>query len=694
VNPAKPSVARPERHYDYPESPRGTVTEVLHGVTVADPYRWLEDVDSPETQRWIGEQNRLTRGFLDRLPKREAIRARLRELWDYERFELPWERSGRYFYYYNSGLQNQPALYWLAGLAAEPKLLLDPNTLAADGTVALTHAEVTSDGKLLAYGLSRAGSDWTEWRVRRVEDAQDLPDLVQWSKFSSVAWAHDNSGFFYSRYDEPKPGEALSAANFYNKLFFHRLGESQAQDKLVYERRDKPKWSFGATVTHDGRYVVVSAAEGTDPKNVVLVFDANKLSAPPLELVPDMASAYDFIGNDGSTFWFYTDHEAPRGRVVKVDIAAKPSKLVEVVPEQAETLQQVQRVGGKLLANYLKDAASELRVYEESGKLAQTVPLPGLGTSWITEGDPKRTETFFSFESFHDPRRLMRFDVATQQVDVFRQPRVKFEPGAYETRQVFYASKDGTRVPMFITHKRGLLPGPSTPCLLYGYGGFNISITPSFSVGSLAWLEQGGVLAVPNLRGGGEYGERWHQAGKGAHKQNVFDDFIAAAEYLLREKLTSRGMLAISGRSNGGLLVGAMLAQRPDLFGAALPGVGVMDMLRFHKFTIGWSWIDDYGSPDDAADFAVLYRYSPLHNLKQGADYPATLVITADHDDRVVPAHSFKFAAALQHAQGGSAPVMIRIETKAGHGAGIPTDKKIEEIADQWAFLLAELHVR
>ena len=683
-----------KRRFSYPPSPAGAVIDVLHGISVPDPYRWLEDSNSPETQAWIVAQNQLTRGFLDQLPERAAIRRRLRELWDFERFEAPFERGGRYFYFYNSGLQNQPALYWLKGLDAEPVLLLDPNLLSADGTVALTHVEPTADGKLVAYGLARAGSDWTEWRVRRVDDGQDLPDLISWSKFSSVAWRKDGSGFYYSCYDEPKPGRVLSEANFFNKLYFHRLGKRQAEDALIYQERDNPRRSFGATTTRDGRYVVITASEGTDPKNAVLYLDQTRPQSPPIALIPNIEASYDFIGSRGSTFWFRTDRDAPRGRIVSVDVARAKPTFVEVVAEQVETLQQVERVGGKFLASYLKDAHAEVRVFDDGGAAAGVVQLPGLGTVWLTDGDDARTETFFSFESFYEPRRVLRYDIAKNSSQVFRQPRVKFEPDAYETRQVFFDSKDGTKIPLFLTHKKALNPGPNTRCLLYGYGGFDISITPSFSVGNLTWLELGGVLAVPNLRGGGEYGESWHEAGKKAKKQNVFDDFIAAAEYLERERLTSPRRLAIAGRSNGGLLVGAMLAQRPELFGAALPGVGVMDMLRFHKFTIGWTWTDDYGSPDDADDFKVLYAYSPLHNLKQGVKYPATLITTGDHDDRVVPAHSFKFAAALQHAQAGDAPTLIRIETRTGHGAGIPTDKKIDEIADQWAFLLAELAAR
>lgn len=683
--------AEPARRFAYPATARGSVVEQLHGVSVADPYRWLEDANSRETAAWVEAQNRVTRGYLDALPERASIRTRLRELWDFERFELPLERGGRYFYLHNTGLQNQPVLFWLSSLKATPKLLLDPNTSAADGTVALSRFVPSEDGKLLAYGFSHAGSDWTEWRVRRVDDGVDLPDVISWSKFSSVAWLKDGSGFYYSRFDEPKAGAALSETNYYNKLFFHRLGQKQAEDSLVYQRQDKKKWSFNPTVTRDGRYLIITAEEGTDPKHVILYVDLKRPKAQPVELVGQMESEYAFVGSRGSTFWFQTDRDAPRGKVVKVDVAAAKPVFVELVPQQADTLRQVERVGGKFVANYLKDARAELRVFNDAGSAEQVVPLPGLGTVWLTDGNDNSSETFFSYESFHDARRLLRYDVAKKTTEDFRKPQLKFDGDAYETKQVFFSSKDGTRVSMFITHKRGLALGPETPCLLYGYGGFSIAITPTFSVGNLAWLELGGVLAVPNLRGGGEYGEAWHEAGKKANKQNVFDDFIAAAQYLIKERVTSQPKLAISGRSNGGLLVGAMLTQRPELFGAALAGVGVMDMLRFHKFTVGWTWVDDYGSPDDAADFKALYAYSPLHNLKAGVKYPATLITTGDHDDRVVPAHSFKFAAQLQRDQAGDAPVMIRIETRAGHGAGIPIDKKVDELADQWAFLRANL---
>jgi prolyl oligopeptidase len=693
VPPVPSSAPTATNQLAYPESPRGPVVETLHGVTVADPYRWLETSSSAETQAWIAAQNRLTFGFLEHIPERAAIRQRLRELWEFERYELPTERGGRYFYSYNPGLQNQSALFWLARLDGEPKLLLDPNALSAEGTVALKRVVPSEDGRLVAYGLSQAGSDWTEWRVRRVDDGTDLPDLLKWTKFSTVAWTKDGSGFYYSRYAEPKPGASLEESNYYNKLYFHRLGQAQAEDQLVYERADRKKWFFGPTVTRDGRYLLIAVNEGTDPRNAVIYLDLAKPRARPVELVPTMSHEYSFIASRGSKLWFQTDHEAPRGRVVSVDVSRPSPRFEEVIAQMPETLQQVERVGGKFVANYLKNAFSELRVFGDGGQSEQLVQLPGLGTAWLSEGSDARSELFVSYESFFEPRQQLRFDVARKASESFRKPAVRFEPANFETRQVFYTSKDGTRVSMFLSHKKGLRLDPQTPCLLYGYGGFSVALTPTFRAAQLAWLELGGVLAVPNLRGGNEYGEEWHEAGKKANKQNVFDDFIAAAEYLIRERVTSASKLAIWGRSNGGLLVGAMLAQRPELFGAALPGVGVHDMLRFHKFTIGWSWVDDYGSPDDAQEFKTLLAYSPLHNLRRGASYPATLITTADHDDRVVPAHSFKFAAALQHAQGGPAPVLIRIETRAGHGEGIPTNKRIDEAADQWAFLVKSLRI-
>jgi prolyl oligopeptidase len=681
---AQPSAPAPA--FKYPQAPRGSVVETQHGVAVPDPYRWLEDAQSPQTRAWIDAENGLTMPYLQAIPAREVLKQRLTALWDYERFDLPRRKGGRYFYSYNPGLKNQPSWYWLASLDAEPKLLLDPNLLAQDGTVALKAVLPSRDGKLVAYGAARAGSDWVDWKVRRVDTGEDTSDEIRWNKFSQIAWAHDGKGFYYSRYDEPQPGTALEQSNYYNKLYFHVLGQTQASDRLLYERPQDKEWSFEPIVSDDGRYLIVSVSKGTDNENAVLVQDLKRPGGKLEELLMTFDAEYSFIGNRGSTLWFKTDLRAPRGRVVSLSLSDAKRTLQEVIPERPETLRQVERIGGRFVGNYLKDAHAELHVFSGIGKWERAIDLPALGTVWLESGDDDSSEVFWSFESYSRPPTIYRDDVVRGKPSVFRGPQLSFDPTAYETQQVFYKSKDGTAVPMFLVRKADTVLSQDTPCLLFGYGGFGLSLTPSFSPQNLAWMELGGLYAVPNLRGGGEYGESWHDAGKKHNKQNVFDDFIAAAEYLIEQKLTSASKLAIHGRSNGGLLMGAMLTQRPDLFAAVLPGVGVMDMLRFHKFTIGWAWVDDYGSPDDAADFAALYAYSPLHNLKPRS-YPATLITTADHDDRVVPAHSFKFAAALQAAQTGSAPILIRIDVKAGHGAGKPTSKRIEEVADQWAFL-------
>jgi len=571
----------------------------------------------------------------------------------------------------------------------QARVLLDPNTLSADGTVALTNYAVSDDGKLLAYGLATAGSDWNEWRVRNVETGEDLPDRLQWVKFSGASWTKDGRGFFYSRYDEPKEGNLLQSTNYYQKLYYHRVGTPQSADELVYERRDHKEWGFGGYVTDDGRYLGIVVTMGTSPKNLFFYKDLTNPEAKVVELIPDFIADFTPVGNDGTTFYFRTDWEAPRGRLIAID-ATRPERANwrEIIPQSRDTLEAVRWVGGRFIALYLSDAKTQVRMFDREGKFVQEIALPGIGTAVGFGGKPEATETFYAFTSFTQPTSIYRYDFATGKSTLLRQPKVAFDPGAYVTQQVFYKSKDGTRIPMFIVHRKGLKQDGKNPTLLYGYGGFNISLTPSFSPARIAWLEMGGVLAIPNLRGGGEYGEEWHQAGTKLKKQNVFDDFIAAAEWLIREKYTQPARLAIQGGSNGGLLVGACMTQRPELFGAALPAVGVLDMLRFNKFTIGWAWESDYGSPQNPEEFKALYAYSPLHNLKPGTRYPATLITTADHDDRVVPAHSFKFAAALQAAHKGDAPVLIRIETRAGHGAGKPTSKLIEETADVWAFLV------
>jgi prolyl oligopeptidase len=678
----------------YPEAKKIDQVDDYHGVKVPDPYRWLEDLDSAETQKWVEAENQLSAGFLNTIPERAAIKDRLTKLWNFEKYGVPFKRGNRYFYSRNTGLQNQSVIYTVNALDAEPQLLLDPNSLSSDGTVALSGLQVSDDGKLMAYSLSASGSDWQEWKVRDVATAKDLSDDLKWVKFSDVSWTRDNKGFFYARYDEPR-SDALKGTNYYQKLYYHRLGTPQADDVLVYERPDQKDWLFSTTTTEDSNYLIITAGEGTDPKTRVYYKDLRLKDAPVVKLLDDFDAAYLFVGNEGPRFWFQTDLQSPRGRIMEIDISKPDRKNWRtIVPEAKEALQSVSFVDHKFILNYLKDAYTQVRLYDTTGKLVNVVEFPGIGSAEGFSGKPNDKETFYSFVGFTTPPVIYRYDLPTGKSTVFRQPKVDFDPADFETKQVFYQSKDGTKIPMFITHKRGLKLDGSNPTYLYGYGGFDVSMPPAFSVSALVWMEMGGVYAVPNLRGGAEYGEDWHQAGMKLKKQNVFDDFIAAAEWLIANKYTSTPKLAIGGASNGGLLVGAVLTQRPDLFGVALPQVGVMDMLRFQKFTIGWAWVSDYGSSENPEEFKALYAYSPLHNIKPGASYPATLITTADHDDRVWPGHSFKFAATLQAAQAGSAPILIRVETKAGHGAGKPTAKIIEELADRLAFMVRAMDLK
>ncbi|MEB3293343.1 MAG: prolyl oligopeptidase family serine peptidase [Synechococcales bacterium] len=689
----------------YPLSKTVEQVDTYHGTQVADPYRWLENPDSPETQAWITAQNQVTFQFLQAIPQRQAIQKRLTELWNYERYGMPFKRGDRYFYYKNDGLQNQSVLYKLESLDSEPQVLIDPNTLSEDGTVALSNIAISDDGRKIAYGLSGSGSDWQEWKVRDVVTGKDLDDRIQWVKFSGAAWTKDNQGFFYSRYDEPNEKTKFEAVNYYQKLYYHRIGTPQSDDVLIYDRPDQKEWGFQGSVTEDGRYLIISVWQGTDPRNLLFYKDLSQPQSPVVELITEWEASYDVIdhetsgqgssGQGGSTLWIQTDLNAPRGRVVAIDLH-KPEKphWRELIPQTSETLQSVNVLHDQFITTYLKDAHSQVKIHALDGRFLREVELPGLGSVSGFRGKRSDQETFYSFTSFTRPNTIYRYNLATGDRSLFRESNVAFNPADYETKQVFYRSKDGTSVPMFITHTKGLKLDGTNPTLLYGYGGFNVSLTPFFSVSNLVWLELGGIYAMPNLRGGGEYGEDWHQAGMKLQKQNVFDDFIAAAEWLIAQGYTSPKKLAIHGGSNGGLLVGACMTQRPELFGAALPAVGVMDMLRFHKFTIGWAWMSEYGSPDNSEEFAALYAYSPLHRLQAGTSYPATLITTADHDDRVVPAHSFKFAAALQAAHQGKAPMLIRVETKAGHGAGKPTTKQIEEASDRWAFLTQVLEIQ
>ncbi len=671
----------------YPETRRGDVVETLHGAQVADPYRWLEDLDSAETADWVARQNVVTDAYLAQIPERAAIRARLERLFDHERFGVPFREGGRTFYRRNDGLENQSVLYVVDADGAEPRVLLDPNTLSADGTVALDEISVSRDGRLLAYALSSAGSDWKEWHVRDVATGADLPDVVTWSKFSGASWDAAGTGFWYSAYDAPAAGKTYEGANYFQKVRFHRLGTPPSSDAVVFEDRENKERGFGADLTDDGRFLILGVWEGSATRNRLYYRRSGEQAF--VRLFDAFDARYEFLGNLGDTFLVWTDNGAPRGRVIAVDLAQPdPSHWREVVPESADRLDGVHLVGGRLVCSYLHDAYSVVRVVEADGRHAYDVELPGIGTADGFNGKPGDGVSYFSYTSFTTPAEIRCLDVATGAVTLFRRPEVPIDPERFVTRQVFVTSKDGTRVPMFVSHRRDVVPDGATPTYLYGYGGFDISLTPGFSTSRLVWMEMGGVYAVANLRGGGEYGEEWHAAGTKERKQNVFDDFVACAEWLIAEGVTDTRHLAIGGGSNGGLLVGACMTQRPDLFAACVPAVGVLDMLRYHRFTIGWAWASDYGSADDADAFRYLYAYSPLHKLRAGTCYPATLVTTGDHDDRVVPSHSFKFAAELQRVQACDNPCLIRIETRAGHGAGKPTAKVIDEQADVWAFVL------
>lgn len=685
----------PESNLLYPKSKVVDQIDDYHGTKINDPFRWLEDVDSQDTKNWVGEQNKLTFDYLESIPARARFKQRLTELWNFERYGLPRQYGKTYFYTYNNGLQNQNVLYTAssiddAGLTAQ-KLLLDPNSLSKDGTVALSGYVPSDDGKYLAYGVAESGSDWNVWRVRDVATAQDLSDTIRWVKFSSVAWTSDHLGFFYSRYDEPKENE-FTGVNYFQKLFYHRIGTDQSQDVLVYERPDQKEWGFGASVSDDGKYLAISIWRGTEKKSLFFYAPIADGKIPTkeqvVELIPDFTADWQFLGNDGKRFYFETDDSAPKHRIVAIDLDTPDSKdWRTLVPETQHSIDSSSLLGDRFLVHYIQDATSTVREFSIDGKPGPELNIPSLGTVSGFEGKRSAKETFFSFTNYITPTTVVRLDLDSLESTTWKSPKVAFDPANYLTERVFYTSKDGTRIPMILSRKKGIDKNGQLPTILYGYGGFNISITPNFSPANLAWMEQGGMYAVANLRGGGEYGRDWHEAGMLENKQRVFDDFIGAAEYLIQENYTSSSKLAISGRSNGGLLVGATMTQRPDLFSVALPAVGVMDMLRFHKFTIGWAWVSEFGSSENPEQFKNLLQYSPLHRLKPGTRYPATLITTGDHDDRVVPGHSYKFAARLQSCQSGTRPTLIRIETSAGHGAGTPVAKLIDTAADTLGFV-------
>ena len=681
----------------YPPTETVDHSDDYHGTRVADPYRWLEDDvrESEAVSSWVSAQNEVTFAYLDTIPEREIIKKRMQTLWDYERFSMPTREGNRYFYSHNDGLQNQNVIFKQASLDAEAEVLIDPNTWSEDGTVALASYFPSPDGSHVAYLVQDGGSDWRMAKVINADTGETLEDGLDWLKFTALSWAGDGSGFYYSRFPATSEEEKFQSLNKDMTIFFHQLGTLQEQDRVIYSRPDFPDWRPNASVTDDGKHLVITIAVGTDDRYSIAHQDLTDPNAKPVMLIEGFDYDYTLIGNVDDKLYFRTNEGAPRNRLITINVnQPQREHWREVIAEADDVLRGVSLVGGSIIASYMQDAKSSVKVLDMDGNVTGSVDLPGIGTAYGFSGDVDNPETFFSYSSFNSPSVISRLDVSSGEVTVFKAPDIAFNPDDYIVTQVFYQSKDGTRVPMFISHHKDVVPDGQRPTMLYGYGGFNISILPSYSTTRLAWMEMGGIFALANLRGGGEYGEEWHQAGTKLNKQNVFDDFIAAAEYLIAEGYTNPEKLGIFGGSNGGLLVGAVLNQRPDLFGAAIPAVGVMDMLRFHNFTAGRFWTDDYGSSDNPEEFEALRAYSPYHNIRAGTKYPAVMATTADTDDRVVPGHSFKYAAALQQAQAGEAPILIRIETRAGHGAGAPTDKVIDGYVDRWSFLLHNLDMQ
>lgn len=670
----------------YPETRMDDISEDYHGTAVADPYRWLEDDNSEETGKWVAAQNEVTQDYLSQIPYRDKIKKRLTEIMDYPKEGVPSKHGDHYYFFRNDGLQNQSVLYRQATLDGEPEVFLDPNKLSDDGTVALASASFSEDGKYFAYSVSVSGSDWVEIRLMEAGTKTVLPDLIKWVKFSGAGWAADSKGFYYSRYDEPEKGTELSGQNQFQKVFYHKLGDRQENDVLVYKDDGHPLRYFSAKESEDGKYLFVYGSEGTHGTEV-LYRETAKHNAPFKVLFPGFEYDYGIVHCKGDRALVYTNENAPNYRITEVDLRAGRSSMKDLIKETDNNLQGAATAGGYLMVYYLEHATHSVYQYGMDGKPVRKVDLPGIGSVGGFDGKEEDTETFYALTSFTSPSTIYRYSFADGTSELFRKAELSFDADLYTTEQVFFASKDGTQVPMFIVHRKDMRLDGNNPLHLYGYGGFNISLTPSFNPNNIMFLEQGGVYVLVNLRGGGEYGENWHQGGMLEKKQNVFDDFIGAAEYLIEKGYTSKNKLAISGGSNGGLLVGACMTQRPDLYAVAFPIVGVLDMLRFHKFTVGWGWVVEYGCSENPDQFGFLYEYSPLHNIKQGECYPATMIMTADHDDRVVPAHSFKFAAELQKAQGCGKPTLIRIDTNAGHGAGKPTSKRIEEAADMYSFL-------
>ena len=678
---------------DYPRSKTVDVFDTYHGQVVSDPYRWLEDLDSEETQSWVKTQNQFTDQYLTTLPEIEAIKTILDKALDQATHSVPFREQSKYFYYYNSGDWQQSKLYYKENNQGREKLVLDPNQFSEDGTVALSGVSVSSDAKLLAYAISDGGSDWKTWKIRNLETGLDLEDKILWSKFSGAEWLKDNSGFYYSAYSEPQAGAELQDVNTNQKLYLHKIGEKQSSDLLIYARPDEPDWGWGPTVSEDGNYLILHVSQGTDERNRIFYQNLNDSNDSFVELIPELKAQFRFVGNKGSVFWFFTDLNAPMGRLIAIDISnPEEENWEEIIPERNHALRAVHITSDYFLCHYLKDISSEVVLYQTTGEKIEKLDFPKNGTISSISTKPESSQLFFSFSNYIRPSEIFEYDLSVKQLkSIWSQSVPGFNADEFTSKQAFYKSKDGTLIPMFISHLNGIELNNDNPLLLYGYGGFDIPILPNFSTKYFSWMKMGGIVAVANLRGGGEYGETWHRQGMLHNKQNVFDDFAAAAEYLHQQGYSQPSKTVIEGRSNGGLLVGASLLQRPELFGATLPGVGVMDMLRFNKFTIGWAWESDYGSPEIEDDFKILIKYSPYHNIKPKTCYPPTLITTSARDDRVVPSHSYKFAARMQAAQSCQNPILIRIESRAGHGAGTPKDKVINYISDMYGFALNTL---